>query len=242
MVVLERVSNHSGTMGVAIVSGILDSIVHPTDSPLPSSSGTSTPNPLADIPHRMPNKFIACVKRDESAHTLRHTFNTPVQIFCRENVKGARSADLILLGAKPNMCKEILTQEGMYEALEGKLLISIATGVTLSQMREWCPESTHIVRAMPNVPCKIRQGMTVLVTEPSITDEEKSIVQWIFSQIGRAMFLEEKHIDVATALCGSGPAFACVVLEAMTDGGVMMGIPRAEAQILVAQSTSLKGR
>jgi pyrroline-5-carboxylate reductase len=51
------------------------------------------------------------------------------------------------------------------------------------------------------------------------------------------MFLEEKHIDVATALCGSGPAFACVVLEAMTDGGVMMGIPRAEAQILVAQST-----
>jgi pyrroline-5-carboxylate reductase len=78
--------------------------------------------------------------------------------------------------------------------------------------------------------------MTVLVTEPTITEEERSIVQWIFSQIGRAMFLEEKHIDVATALCGSGPAFACVVLEAMTDGGVMMGIPRAEAQILVAQS------
>jgi pyrroline-5-carboxylate reductase len=79
--------------------------------------------------------------------------------------------------------------------------------------------------------------MTVLVTEPTITEEERSIVNWIFSQIGRAMFLEEKHIDVATALCGSGPAFACVVLEAMTDGGVMMGIPRAEAQILVAQST-----
>jgi pyrroline-5-carboxylate reductase len=79
--------------------------------------------------------------------------------------------------------------------------------------------------------------MTVLVTGPSVTEEERSVVNWIFSQIGRAMFLEEKHIDVATALCGSGPAFACVVLEAMTDGGVMMGIPRSEAQILVAQST-----
>jgi pyrroline-5-carboxylate reductase len=224
-------------MGIAIVSGILDSIIHPSETPRPSSSGTSTPNPLANLPHRMPNKFIACVKRDESASNLRHTFNQSlVKILCRENVKGAKAADLILLGAKPHMCKEILTQEGMQEALEGKLLISIATGVTLAQMREWCPESTHIVRAMPNVPCKIRQGMTVLVTEPSITDEEKAIVQWIFSQIGRAMFLEEKHIDVATALCGSGPAFACVVLEAMTDGGVMMGIPRAEAQILVAQS------
>lgn len=53
------------------------------------------------------------------------------------------------------MCKEILTQEGMREALEGKLLISIATGVTIAQMREWCHESTHIVRAMPNVPCKV---------------------------------------------------------------------------------------
>jgi hypothetical protein len=150
-------SNCSGTMGVAIVSGILDSIIHPSESIRAPSSGTSTPNPLANIPHRMPNKFIACVKRDESASTLRHTFNKSlVRILCRENVKGAQDADLILLGAKPNMCKEILTQEGMHEALEGKLLISIATGVTLAQMREWCPESTHIVRAMPNVPCKVR--------------------------------------------------------------------------------------
>ena len=144
-------------MGVAIVSGIIDSIEHP--GPFPSrlsSSGTSTPVNIAKRTHRMPNKFIACVKRDESGRHLRHTFTSPsVSVLCRENVKGAEAADLILLGAKPNMCKEILTQEGMREALEGKLLISIATGVTLSQMREWCPESTHIVRAMPNVPCKV---------------------------------------------------------------------------------------
>jgi len=53
------------------------------------------------------------------------------------------------------MCKEILNERGMREALDGKLLISIATGVTIAQLREWCPESTHIVRAMPNVPCKV---------------------------------------------------------------------------------------
>ena len=151
-------ADNSGTMGIAIVSGILDSIIHPglISNSRPSSSGTSTPLPIANKTHRMPNKFIACVKRDESARNLRHTFDQNlVQILCRENVKGAKSADLIILGAKPNMCKEILTQEGMKEALEGKLLISIATGVTISQMREWCPESTHIVRAMPNVPCKV---------------------------------------------------------------------------------------
>jgi pyrroline-5-carboxylate reductase len=146
-------------MGVAIVSGILDSILHPgteASTNRPSSSGTSTPVSIANVTHRMPNKFIACVKRDESARNLRHIFEKgSVNILCRQNVKGAKAADLILLGAKPNMCKEILMQDGMREALEGKLLISIATGVTIAQMREWCPDSTHIVRAMPNVPCKV---------------------------------------------------------------------------------------
>ena len=80
--------------------------------------------------------------------------------------------------------------------------------------------------------------MAVLVSEPGVTEEERSVVNWIFSRIGRTMFLEEKHIDVATALCGSGPAFACVVLEAMTDGAVMMGLPRADAQLLIAQSSN----
>src|SRR5271154_5876248 len=122
-------------MGVAIVSGILDSITHPSinGTKSSSSSGTSTPLPMASITHRMPNKFIACVKRDESARNLRHTFEKgSVNILCRENVKGAKAADLILLGAKPNICKEILMQDGMRGALEGKLLISIATGVTIA--------------------------------------------------------------------------------------------------------------
>jgi pyrroline-5-carboxylate reductase len=149
----------SGTMGVAITSGILETIMNPIpilNGGPSSSSGTSTPTLIASLTHRMPNKFIACIKRPESARNLRRIFNNnPVQVLCRENVKGAKAANLVLLGAKPNMCKEILTEDGMKEALEGKLLISIATGVTIAQMREWCSESTHIVRAMPNVPCKV---------------------------------------------------------------------------------------
>jgi pyrroline-5-carboxylate reductase len=154
----------SGTMGIAIVSGILDSIVHPSlkqqrpDSS--SSNGTETPLPIAKLTHRMPTKFIACVKRDESGRNLKRIFHPDhVDVLCRQNVRGAKAADLVLLGAKPNMVKEILCEEGMREALEGKLLISIATGVTIAQMREWCPESTHIVRAMPNVPCKVSKPL-----------------------------------------------------------------------------------
>lgn len=72
---------------------------------------------------------------------------------------------------------------------------------------------------------------------PSPTVEvDREIILKIFSSIGRCRFLEEKHFDACTAVCGSGPAFACIFLEAMADGGVMMGLPRAEALELAAQS------
>lgn len=100
-------------------------------------------------------------------------------------------------------------------------------------------EGTKVVRAMPNTPCKIREGMTVVSTLPESSDGERDrkIILNIFSSIGRCRFLDEKHFDACTALSGSGPAFACIFLEAMADGGVMMGLPRAEALELAAQST-----
>lgn len=84
---------------------------------------------------------------------------------------------------------------------------------------------------------QIREGMTVISTLPPSDSEElhRLIILQIFSSIGRCRFLEEKHFDACTALSGSGPAFACIFLEAMADGGVMMGLPRAEALELAAQ-------
>lgn len=86
---------------------------------------------------------------------------------------------------------------------------------------------------------KIREGMTVVSTIPVSPDIERdrAIILAIFSSIGRCRVLEEKHFDACTALSGSGPAFACLFLEAMADGGVMMGLPRPEALELAAQST-----
>ena len=83
--------------------------------------------------------------------------------------------------------------------------------------------------------------MTVVTNLPPSSDAEglnTEIILKIFSSIGRCRFLEERHFDACTALSGSGPAFACIFLEAMADGGVMMGLPRAEALELAAQSTS----
>lgn len=79
--------------------------------------------------------------------------------------------------------------------------------------------------------------MTVVSTVPYEQTLDREIISTIFSSIGRCRFLDEKHFDACTALSGSGPAFVCLVLEAMADGGVMMGLPRTEALELAAQST-----
>ena len=150
-------------MGIAVLCGILDSITPPEgmNGTLKRSlvGQTATPLPIPKLSRRIPNKFIACVKRDESARKLQKLFNSErVEVLCRENVRGAKAARLILIASKPNMVKEILTEQGMKAALAGKVLITIAKGVTIAQMRAWCPDSTHIVRAMPNVACKVPSG------------------------------------------------------------------------------------
>lgn len=83
--------------------------------------------------------------------------------------------------------------------------------------------------------------MTVISTADDLPNEEKTLVSWIFSQIGKSLILGEKHMDACTALCGSGPAFYALFIEAMADGGVMMGLPRAEAQMMAAQSKFTPG-
>ncbi|KAI1795811.1 pyrroline-5-carboxylate reductase [Ganoderma leucocontextum] len=236
-----------GTMGVAILSGVLASLAAKTSSPPQPkweshTSGTVTPQTLED--ESLPSRFIACVSREETANKLRTAFFTigtlgrNVEIVQARNVEAARESNVILLCCKPQIAQTIMSEPGMKEALEGKLLISILAGVTIAQLQAMVLPSTKVVRAMPNTPCKIREGMTVVSTlQPSEESElERTIILNIFSAIGRCRFLEEKHFDACTALSGSGPAFACIFLEAMADGGVMMGLPRAEALELAAQT------
>ncbi|KAH7924580.1 putative delta 1-pyrroline-5-carboxylate reductase [Leucogyrophana mollusca] len=237
-----------GTMGIAILSGVIQSlqsrdISHSIPKWESHTPGTSTPT--VDTPDpSLPSQFIASVTRQESALKLQHTFGSlgglgaSVQIVIGGNLAAAQQADVVLLCCKPQQARIILEQSGMKEALDGKLLISILAGVTLSQLTAWVLPSTKVVRAMPNTPCRIREGMTVVSNLPVSSDVEldRSIILKIFSSIGRCRFLEEKHFDACTALSGSGPAFACIFLEAMADGGVMMGLPRAEALELAAQT------
>lgn len=238
-----------GTMGFAVLSGTIASLepqgpFHSFRDPKWESHtpGTSTPTGIPDL--AIPSRIIACVGRQQSIARLGTnlsalgTRGAAVQVLAGRNVEAVRQADVVILGCKPQLASSILSEQGMEEALEGKLLISILAGVTISQLVHMVAPSTIVVRAMPNTPCKIREGMTVVTPiQPGPQAElHHEILLNIFSSMGRCRFLEEKHFDACTALSGSGPAFACIVLEAMADGGVMMGLPRAEALELASQT------
>jgi len=150
-----------------------------------------------------------------------------------DNAEAVAGADVVLVCVKPQRASELLpTLSG---ALSGKLVISTCAGLRLEQYEGWLPES-RIVRAMPNTPCVIQEGMTVLAAGRDATEEDVATARSIFAGVGRCLVLEEKHMDVVTGLSGSGPAFACVVVEALADGGVMMGLPREVAVELAAQT------
>ncbi|KAH9966593.1 pyrroline-5-carboxylate reductase [Russula dissimulans] len=243
-----------GTMGIAITSGVLASL-ESSRSPLQGllnsgqlkweshTPGTATPTNIADHDPSLPSRFIACVRLEESAKSLRQKFlavvgGDAVQVIVGQNVSAVQQSDVVLLCCKPQVAHPILSEDGIKEALEGKLLISILTGVTIAQLSSWVHPNTTVIRAMPNVACRIREGMTVVSTLPPSDSEDlnKRILLQLFSTIGRCRFLDERQFDACTALSGSGPAFACIFLEAMADGGVMMGLPRAEALELASQS------
>ncbi len=159
-----------------------------------------------------------------------------------------QQSEVVLLACKPQMAKEILAEPGMVKALHGKLLISICAGVTVDQIESFLHGAVpaqdpdvdgrcRIVRAMPNTARLIRESMTVVATAaPPLPPPVAALVTWIFRRIGDVVYLPLNTMDACTALCGSGPAFFALMLEAAIDGAVAMGLPRAEAQRMAAQT------
>ncbi|KAK8047342.1 pyrroline-5-carboxylate reductase [Apiospora saccharicola] len=242
-----------GTMGIAILSGILSSLADlEAPKPIQSPMHNSTTDPLDDpLPTRLPSRFIACVRRTESAKRVKKALwahSSIVKVVQRENVAAVSQAEVILLACKPSMVSELLGEPGMSKALHGKLLISICVGVTTEQIEtvlhgavpQHDPEvdgRCRVVRAIPNTAAQIRESMTVVaLSEPPLPMHVASLVTWIFRRIGDVVYLPPNTMDASTALCGAGPAFFSLMMEAAVDGAVAMGVPRPEATRMAAQA------
>lgn len=151
------------------------------------------------------------------------------------NREAVRDADLVVLAVKPKHIR------GVCADLRGHLsratcVVSIAAGIRIEAMQQELGPDQPCIRAMPNTPCLIRSGMTVLSPAATASEEHIAGVARIFRSLGRVLVLDEEHMDSVTGLSGSGPAFVYVIIEALAEGGVMRGLPRKVATELAAQT------
>jgi pyrroline-5-carboxylate reductase len=150
--------------------------------------------------------------------------------------EAARQAEVVILAVKPKDVEPLLEHLGREGALDhDPLVVSIAAGVGTARLEAHLGGSP-IMRAMPNTPCSIGKGATVISRGPRAQDRHAALARALFSPLGAVLELDEKHMDTVTALSGSGPAFVYLMLEAMAEGGVMQGLPRAVALELAARS------
>jgi len=174
------------------------------------------------------------VKHDREADTVNELVEFPVGI---DNILAAANADVILLCTKPKQAADVVSELAQGGAFShGPLLVSIAAGVSTSELEWAAGEPIRVVRAMPNTPCLIGQGMVVLSRGSHASDEDVDTAESLFRPLARTTRLDEEHMDAVTGLSGSGPAFIYVIIEALSEGGVMTGLPRKVATELAAQT------
>ena len=152
-----------------------------------------------------------------------------------DNAEVVAQADVLILAVKPQQIAGVLAE------LRGKvpartLVVSIVAGVRLAALAEGLGPQTRLVRVMPNTPCLVGRGACAYCLGPQATTADGQLVEQLLAAVGIAFGVEEKLMDAVTGLSGSGPAFVYVVIEALSDGGVRMGLPRAVATALAAQT------
>lgn len=152
-----------------------------------------------------------------------------------DNLAAAQQSDLIIVAVKPTQVIELMKQ--IAPALSpGKVILSIAASVTTSAIEAAAGHEIAVIRAMPNTPARLGAGMTAVVRGRYATDAQTALAERMFRTVGRVVEVDEKHMDAVTGLSGSGPAFLYIILEALTEAGVNVGLPREVATQLAAQT------
>jgi pyrroline-5-carboxylate reductase len=198
----------TGVMGEAIISGLL-------------KQGIISPSQL-----------VATELRSERRNEIEQRYHIHTT---DNNVEAARWGNIVIFAVKPQTLPHLLPElHGTMN--DGDLVISIVAGAPISHFIEGLGYNA-IVRSMPNTPAQIGEGMTVWTASDAVTELQRNWTRKILGSLGHELFVDnEQYLDMATALNGSGPAYFFLLLEAMIDAGVHMGLPRYLAEELVQQT------
>ncbi len=152
-----------------------------------------------------------------------------------ENRATVKNADIVVLAVKPQNMAQTL-QEIAPAIDKSKIVISLAAGITTGFVEGYLAKGVRVVRVMPNTPALVSAGATAVAKGTSATNADIQLARAIFDAVGITVQVEEKLMDAVTGLSGSGPAYCFVIIEALSDAGVQMGLPRELALQLAAQT------
>ncbi len=197
-----------GVMGVALLSRLIaQEIYHPTE-------------------------VLVSEKTPERRDFLAQQYNVAVTA---DGCDCWHTAEVVFLAVKPQVFAAVAEEFAQVQISHSPLVISILAGVPLSQLAAAFPKLSTI-RAMPNTPATIGAGMTALAYGSHVNDTEKELAQRLFRAVGEVVEVPETLMDAVTGLSGSGPAYVALLVEALADGGVAAGLPRAIAYQLALQT------
>jgi pyrroline-5-carboxylate reductase len=184
---------------------------------------------VAQVP---PNRIIAS---DVKAERLEHLGATHGIRTMRDNQTLVRESNVVVLSVKPQVIDRVLTEIAA-EIRSDQLVISVAAGVPIEALEARLPVGSRVVRAMPNMPATVQAGATAIAGGAHAREDDLRVARELFEAVGRVVVLEETLLDAVTGLSGSGPAYVMLIIEALADGGVKVGLHRDTALLLAAQT------
>ncbi|KAE8394448.1 pyrroline-5-carboxylate reductase dimerization-domain-containing protein [Aspergillus alliaceus] len=194
-------------------------------------------------------RFIASVRSQESEHRLTAQFSAYSQnlSISRDSLNAVQESDIVVLAVDPAVVETVLLTAGLRDALADKLLISVAAGWTRQKLEttlygspttsENTKGRTWVVRTLPNIAASVSQSLTAIeISEPELPDQYRQITDAIFSNLGKTVHIPPSWMDATTAVAGSTPAFFAVIVDAMIDAAVAVGVPRDMARAMMVQA------
>ena len=178
------------------------------------------------------NKIIAYDIDEKKRSKLSKEYNIE---YAENNEELARSAKFILIAVIPQVIDTVLKEIEPVITNE-QVIISIAAGVSFNHINKIINPAVGLIRIMTNTPALVGAAATAIAHNEHVKDNQLEFVKKIFKAVGMVVELEERHLDAVTGLSGSGPAYIFIIIEALADGGVKMGLPRATALKLAAQT------
>lgn len=179
-----------------------------------------------------PENIVAADPREDHLDSLRQRYGIQATT---DNVEAARAADLLVLSIKPQVMGAVLPElRGQVD--HARLIVSIVAGLPLKTLAENLLNA-RLVRSMPNTPGQIGQGITLWTASKDVAPEQRKQAEALLGALGEQIYADdERFLDMATALSGSGPAYVFMFMEALVDAGVHMGFARRDAEKLVSQT------